>query len=329
TPGEERDHILTSSNSVDKFKYFFSGTAMPNCQLEPYQPQPGSFRYRYEKIEVRIDSDPCKEEGGFNISKAQLYALQDSIQLLESQWQQQSTDSSLLLANEDIRISRNILLGEWARQTFREGNQQAVADLLEKEANSRALKILFGLWMEQQEYDKAEKVLNRLPSEEADFVRLQTHNLHFLQAANGLYRPEADEMNWIRQLAEIPSENRGHARALLAIWEGAYFEYSFEPYQLAQERRGRQALFSGKLQCFPNPVKGQLQLSIPKQRQNGQLHIYNSKGELQVQMTVPASDQPFHHTLDISKWSDGLYFLQFDINGIHKESHKILVLQQD
>ncbi|MEO1513997.1 MAG: T9SS type A sorting domain-containing protein [Bacteroidota bacterium] len=327
TPGEERDHILTSSNSVDKFEYFFTGAVNPNCQLEPYQPRPGSFRYRYEKIEISINHDPCKKEGGFNISKAQLHALQDSIQLLESQWQQQPTDSSLLLAIEDTRISRNILLGEWARQTFREGHQEEVADLLEKEANSKALKILFGLWMEQQAYDKAEKVLNTLPSEEADFVRLQTHNLHFLQAVNGLYRPETEEMDWIRQLAEVLSENRGYARALLAIWEGAYFEYSFEPYPLAQERRGQQPLSSGKLQCFPNPAKGQLQLSLPKQLQTGQIRIYNSKGELQTQLNIPASDQPSHQTLDISQWPNGLYFLQFDINGIHKERHKILVLK--
>ncbi|MEM9921930.1 MAG: zinc-dependent metalloprotease [Bacteroidota bacterium] len=330
TPIEQRDHILTSSNRVDRFDYFYSVVDPQICMREPYQPNSSSPNYRFKKNQISSEIDPCKDEGGFTGSTlVGFQSIKDSIALLASVLANDPENTALQQKIEMLNVEKNTILHNIFRQELEKGNDVTLSTTLMDEGSVEALKLLYALKLRKELYEEAKSILHFFPIEEGVFVKLQNINLKVQQQQDTIYQLLPEEEIFLEQLADGKSANNGYAKSLLAILRGDSFEYAFRVP--AENRQGRVSVaepVDEKLRCHPNPVSRLLSISVSTNSlQKTDIHIYNSRGQVIKRLTADIGSTTAHFTVDTQWWPVGIYFVKLSSEGQWLASQKIIVLR--
>ena len=70
----------------------------------------------------------------------------------------------------------------------------------------------------------------------------------------------------------------------------------------------------------PNPVKDQLELSLPSHFNQVEMRVYNLLGQPITQMNLTAGQS----TVDVSHWAKGVYLVEVKLPGGRIQSFKLI-----
>ncbi|MEM9545744.1 MAG: T9SS type A sorting domain-containing protein [Bacteroidota bacterium] len=184
---------------------------------------------------------------------------------------------------------------------------------IEKFADDDYRRLLIGYYIEQKDPVNADRMLNLLTLQSpvnTDFAFLQRINLKRLfpssYGVSHTYAPTTTELQIIRTIAELPSENTGYASALYYLYTG---EKVYPDFDFVQSQP-RNAMVSDeeksiRLKVSPNPTDSRIEIS--SNIDIDEYYLYDKLGRLQVRALDVDSKTII---LDFTNQDTGIYFLQ-------------------
>ncbi len=180
---------------------------------------------------------------------------------------------------------------------------------------------LYGLMVENQEYNKARIYLNSLQTtkeEDVDFIVIQNINLDRLEAEN--YVPQLSTLTTVKSIGEKSLPFSGYARSLYKMLTGSKLELQIPPFiEDNSELRNDLISANSKFNINPNPVVDVLNISY-KHDHILTANIMEISGKILKSFDLETLEGS--QTVDISDLNGGIYILVLrEKSGaiVHKE----------
>lgn len=325
--GSPADNCFTDPNAqndiltfglTNHFSYFVNSEAAPTCLAEPETPG------NYSKV-FTPDLFPivnCADFGGLppgaappipgdlDTRRTQIQALLPFI----------ATDSAAQANYYRLLQEKDFILRTLLREALNSGQYTTAEGYLAGEQTKGANQAIYGLKVRHKAYAEARNYLNALPVEDADdawFNGVQQINLDRLEAVDSFSLTEV-QTDYLVMVAESQSSVREYARGLLSLLKD--IRYPVDDIEIGNpEERGQlvpvAAVQTNRVKAAPLPASSQVHLSWPlvTASPDARLLVTDVFGRQATELHIAAGETA--HTLDVSGFATGLYFVTVMYKG--------------
>lgn len=223
-----------------------------------------------------------------------------------------SLQYALLQAEEE---KRDIMLW-FIEQAIATGQKDTAELILQLVPDAETKRLQYGMRLKLEDWQGAQAALDSLPqgsdlsNPDVQFRVVQEINLARLSHTGSAFELSEQQLDVLLTVADMPSAERGYARALLGLLEGRH--YWPEPLELPEPLRSGPAPAElapqARLGLYPNPSDGRFVLQLP-QHSEGEVEarISSAAGQRLRQLRLGPGQQ---FNLDLSGQAPGLYLIE-------------------
>ena len=223
-----------------------------------------------------------------------------------------SLQYALLQAEQE---KRDIMLW-FIQQAIATGQKDTAELILQLAPDAETKRLQYGMRLKLEDWQGAQAVLDSLPQgsdlsdPDVQFRVVQEINLARLSHTGSAFELDEQQLDVLLTVADQPSAERGHARALLGLLEDRH--YWPEPLELPEPLRSGPAPAElapqARLGLYPNPSDGRFVLQLP-QHSEGEVEarISSAAGQRLRQFRLGPGQQ---FNLDLSGQAPGLYLIE-------------------
>jgi len=319
------EHIWTVGPTIP-FVYYVPIGQENTCKMPSQQSILGTNNYQVEFIDVLIPHDcpiiplaPPPHEGPYTYSH--YLSAKNGLAYLEGIIGAGSSNLQTRAAwAEQYRLKHKII--DWfLSDAIASGQLGNALQVLNSENTREAQRLIYGLYVQQKQYAAAVVALNAIPQSDKydeEFYAVQQINLARLQH-EGEFTLSALQRETLKNIAYSKSPERGHARGLLSLLEGYYFEpdtFAIPAYPAAMIAMPNTApardLPDAPL-LFPNPAQDRLSVQIPSTwKGSGRIIVTDMPGRTIMERPWGEGQNV---ELDVHALRSGIYLLVCEQNG--------------
>jgi hypothetical protein len=266
-----------------------------------------------------------------SITRGELETVRSRINEISNIIQQDSSLENIEKLSEYTE-TKSIILNTLILNAIGAKNYTEVRELLSAEDDIESKKLIYGTYLEEENYDQAQEMLLNLPitdENDADYKKVQLINIDRLRIGE-TYKLNVSDANYLFDIAIGQSLARPYARALLFILLDMHFPPDIDESAVDRQDITLQNLIkTDDMTIYPNPAFDVLHLAIGNVKigANTSINISDKLGRLMKKQELKSNGQEIID-VELDHFQNGLYFFTIEQKGAIIFAKKFMVLKE-